>query len=141
MGHWIDACKEYAAKTGKWCVPKKDSAEYAEIRKIAERLASASAAPPADKEEVKPRPGAKGRAKKVTVAEEAPTIKVVESAPAPAPAEASADAPKPRRPRPGAKGRAGVAEAAPEAPVEKPKRTRKAVVTATRVDGPATLHF
>lgn len=37
---WLLACKEYAAKTGKWTVPKRDSPEYAEVKKIMDRLAA-----------------------------------------------------------------------------------------------------
>jgi len=40
---WLAACKEYATKHGKWVVPKKDSAEYAEIKKIQARMAGAAA--------------------------------------------------------------------------------------------------
>lgn len=35
---WLAACKEYATRTGKWIVPKKDSAEYTEIKKIQEKM-------------------------------------------------------------------------------------------------------
>ncbi len=59
---WITALKEYNDKKGgMWCVPKKDSNEYNEIKKIMDRLklskASASAEPkPKPKMEPKPEP-------------------------------------------------------------------------------------
>lgn len=37
---WLAACKEYAAKTGRWTVPKKDTPEYAEVKKIMDRMAA-----------------------------------------------------------------------------------------------------
>jgi len=51
---WLSACKEYAAKTGKWTVPKKDSPEYAEVKKIMDRLSAEKSAGAAAPE--KPRP-------------------------------------------------------------------------------------
>ena len=47
MGFWLQACKEYATKVGRWTVPKKDTPEYAEVKKIMDRMAAAAPAPEA----------------------------------------------------------------------------------------------
>lgn len=54
---WLAACKEYAAKAGRWTVPKRDTPEYAEVKKIMDRMAAerAKAAPAAEAAPAKPR--------------------------------------------------------------------------------------
>jgi hypothetical protein len=42
MSVWISALKEYNAKKGMWCMPKKGTAEHAEVTKIMDKLRSKS---------------------------------------------------------------------------------------------------
>jgi hypothetical protein len=116
---WLQACKEYATKHGKWVVPKKDSPEYAEIKKIQERMGGAKA-PEAKPKETKPR---KPRVK----VEEVPEVMAVE-----APVES-----KPRKVR--AK---KVEEAKPvvETPMPTAKATASAHVRRGRKPAPAAVN-
>jgi len=44
---WISALKEYNEKKGMWCLPKKGSAEHAEVMKIMDRMRGSKAEPEA----------------------------------------------------------------------------------------------
>ena len=50
---WISALKEYNDKKGMWCLPKKGSAEHAEVMKIMDRMRGSKAEPAVAKEKPK----------------------------------------------------------------------------------------
>jgi hypothetical protein len=50
---WISALKEYNEKKGMWCLPKKGSAEHAEVMKIMDRMRGSKAEPAVAKEKPK----------------------------------------------------------------------------------------
>ena len=59
MSVWISALKEYNAKKGMWCMPKKGTAEHAEVMKIMDKMKGGKAKP-----EAKPEPKRKLRTEK-----------------------------------------------------------------------------
>ena len=73
---WVDAIKKYAEKNnGNYLIPKRDTPEYAEIKKIQEALAN-SAAEPAKKVRAKPVKTANVVEKKIEEPKEVPHKKV-----------------------------------------------------------------
>jgi len=63
MSVWISALKEYNEKKGMWCMPKKGTAEHAEVMKIMDKMKGSKTEPVA-----KPAKTSKVKAEPVAVA-------------------------------------------------------------------------
>jgi hypothetical protein len=66
MSVWISALKEYNSKKGMWCMPRKGTAEHAEVMKIMDKMKGSKAkAEPKAEPEAKPEAVKKTRKAKV----------------------------------------------------------------------------
>jgi hypothetical protein len=118
---WLLACKEYAEKTGKWVVPKKDSDEYKAVKAIQERMTKSA---PAEKPVAeKKAPVAKKEPKKAKVVEVPETV-----------VEEKVKKPRaPRKPKAEAPVAADVAAVVLEATKEQVKKEKKVRVVSEPV--------
>jgi hypothetical protein len=131
----MSACKAYAEKNGKWVVPKKDTPEYAAIKKIQDELKGSAAKAP----EAAPKVAASAKAPKAPKAAKAPAVAgggittVEETAPAENFKPVAKKAPKAAAPKVEAEAK----------PAEEVKRPRKAMKAAPKdvPAGPVTVHF
>jgi len=70
MSVWISALKEYNEKKGMWCMPKKGTAEHAEVMKIMDKMKGSKTEPvakPAKTSKVKAEPVAVAKTSKTKV--------------------------------------------------------------------------
>lgn len=73
MVTWVEAVKEYAKKSGKFVIPKKDSEEYKAVRALQEKMSKA----PLPKQEVAKEEKPKRSRKAVVTAEEKTPVEAV----------------------------------------------------------------